>query len=185
MSRRVGISALLALPLWLLAASAHAQATDAAQRSQQEAAAEQKLGKLRTQIAQLVAEQKALDSERDSATAELREADRTVSEAVRALRRTEVAIAGQEVELTQLQSQQAQLEAGLSKQREALATLVRSAYALGRHEQLKLLLAQDRMADLARVLAYHRYFQHDRQQRISGLLAALRSSAEMTRPLAH
>jgi septal ring factor EnvC (AmiA/AmiB activator) len=72
---------------------------------------------------------------------------------------------------------------GLADQREALAALVRSAYALGRHEQLKLLLAQDRMSDLARVLAYHRYFQADRQQRITGLMAELRELAAVAQQI--
>src|SRR5690606_1321262 len=97
------------------------------------------------------------------------------------LRRTEAGIATREQELRALEKEQSLLETGLSEQREALATLVRSAYALGRHEQLKLLLAQDRMADLARVLAYHRYFQADRQQRIAGLAAELRELADVAR----
>jgi murein hydrolase activator len=71
------------------------------------------------------------------------------------------------------------LENSLSRQRAELAALVRSAYALGKNEQLKLLLEQDRMSDLARVLAYHRYFQRDRQQRIVGLNAELQALAEV------
>jgi septal ring factor EnvC (AmiA/AmiB activator) len=124
-----------------------------------------------------------VDAERGEATRELRTADAAVSEAVRALRRTEAGIATQELELQQLEARQAELEVGLADQREALAALVRSAYALGRHEQLKLLLAQDRMSDLARVLAYHRYFQADRQQRITGLMAELRELAAVAQQI--
>lgn len=177
MIRRFGI---LALALWLAAAPAAAQDAD---RAKKEAAAEQRLSTLRQQIKAITAEQRELEGERAAASRELRAADAKVNESVRALRRTEAAIATSEIELQRLQEKQATLEAGLSQQREALATLVRSAYALGRHEQLKLLLAQDRMVDLARVLAYHRYFQADRQQRITGLIAELRDLAAVAQQI--
>ncbi|MAL03337.1 MAG: peptidase M23 [Arenimonas sp.] len=164
-----------------LAVAAMPALAQPADREKKEAAAEQQLQALRQQIKAITAEQRKLDGERSDASQALREADAQVGEAVRALRRTEAGIATTEVELRDLQQQQARLEAGLSEQREALAALVRSAYALGRHEQLKLLLAQDRMADLARVLAYHRYFQADRQERITGLLGELQALAAVAR----
>ncbi|MFY2763707.1 murein hydrolase activator EnvC family protein [Arenimonas sp. MALMAid1274] len=168
-------AAALALALLLVAPCALAQG--APERAKKEAAAQQRLDTLRSQIKAITAEQRAFEGERSQATRALREADAQVSNAVRALRSTEAGIATQELELQKLEARKLTLEAGLVEQREALATLVRSAYALGRHEQLKLLLAQDRMSDLARVLAYHRYFQNDRQQRITGLLAELQQLA--------
>ena len=160
-----------------LAAAALPAAAQPADREKKEAAAEQQLQQLRKQIKTITAEQRDLEGERSAASQALRAADAEVGDAVRALRRTEAGIATTEIELRDLQAEQARLEAGLSEQREALAALVRSAYALGRHEQLKLLLAQDRMADLARVLAYHRYFQADRQERIAGLIEELQALA--------
>ena len=170
-----------ALLLAALCASAAPCLARVADRAKEEAAAERRLATLREQIAGIAAEQRAAEGERAKAGDALRTADRAVSDAVRALRRTEAAIATGETELQALQAKQAALEAGLSAQREALAALVRSAYALGRHEQLKLLLAQDRMSDLARVLAYHRYFQADRQERIAGLIDELQSLAAVAR----
>jgi septal ring factor EnvC (AmiA/AmiB activator) len=175
--RAAGVAA--ALALLLAAAPASAQAD----RARQEAQAQQRLEALRSQIKAIAAENRAAEGERGEATKALRAADAQVSEAVRALRRTEAGIATAELELEALEGKKRGLEAGLSRQREALAALVRSAYALGRHEQLKLLLAQDRMADLARVLAYHRYFQADRQQRIQGLIAELQSLADVARQI--
>ena len=147
------------------------------ERAREEAAAQKRLETLRTQIAEITAAQRAAEGERAQAADALRAADEQVAGAVRALRRTEAGIATGELELQELEAKQATLAAGLAEQREALAALVRSAYALGRHEQLKLLLAQDRMSDLARVLAYHRYFQADRTQRIEGLVAELQTLA--------
>ncbi|KAA2284587.1 murein hydrolase activator EnvC family protein [Arenimonas fontis] len=168
---------ILALALLLAAPAASARNDQASEESR----AQQRLETLRGQIRTITAEQRAAEGERGQATRALREADARVAEAVRALRRTEAGIATREQELAALEQERTLLEAGLSEQREVLAALVRSAYALGRHEQLKLLLAQDRMADLARVLAYHRYFQADRQQRIAGLVAELRDLAEVAR----
>jgi septal ring factor EnvC (AmiA/AmiB activator) len=175
------VSALASFVLALaFAAPAHAQVAD---RAKEEAAAQQKLEALRTQIRTITEEQRAVEDERAKAGTQLREADQAVSESVRALRRTEAGIATQELELQALEAKKAGLETGLSNQREALAALVRSAYALGRHEQLKLLLAQDRMSDLARVLAYHRYFQADRRERIEGLIAELQSLAAVAQQI--
>jgi len=171
------IRALLLATLLALLPLPAALAQGAPERAQKEAAAKKQLDTLRAQIKAIASEQRALEGERGEATKGLREADSRVSAAVRDLRSTEAGIATQEIELEALEAKKLELEAGLGEQREALATLVRSAYALGRHEQLKLLLAQDRMSDLARVLAYHRYFQADRQQRITGLMAELQELA--------
>lgn len=170
--------ALVALLLALGLATAPA-AGQPADRAGEEAAAERQLQQLRKQIEAITTQQRESEGERSAASRALREADAQVGEAVRALRRTEAGIATSETELAALERDKRTLEAGLSTQREALAALVRSAYALGRHEQLKLLLAQDRMADLARVLAYHRYFQADRRERITGLVAELQALAEV------
>ncbi len=170
----------LALCLGALAAPAAAQDAD---RAKKEAAAQQRLEQLRRQIRDITAEQRKLEGERSAATRDLRAADARVGEAVRSLRRTEAGIATTETELAGLHRRRDELEAGLSGQREALAALVRSAYALGRHEQLKLLLAQDRVADLSRVLAYHRYFQADRKERIEGLVDELRELAAVVRQI--
>jgi septal ring factor EnvC (AmiA/AmiB activator) len=175
------IRALIAAAL-LVAATAATAAQDG-DRAQQEAQAAQRLAALRAQIAQITAEQREHADEKAAATTALRDADAEVSTAVRTLRATEAEIATSEAGLVELQQQKSTLEAGLSTQRVALARLVRSAYALGRHEQLKLLLAQDRVSDLARVLAYHRYFQADRAERIEGLLAELQQLADVVRAI--
>ena len=169
---------LLALAVALtLPSIASAQATP--QRSQKAAAAEKQLRATRARIKALADEQKKIEAERDAAAAQLRQADGQVAASQRSLAETLARIEQQQARLDQLQARQAQLETSLSRQRAELAVLLRSAYAMGRHQQLKLLLEQDRMADLARVLAYHRYFQRDRQSRISGLQQELQALAEL------
>ena len=169
----------IALAVLLLLGSAQASAETAAQRAQKAAAAQKQLTETRARIKTLAEEQRQLENERGVATKALREADGKVSGSQRALHGTEAQIAEQEQVLEKLQQQKLVLENSLSRQRAELAALVRSAYALSQHQQLKLLLEQNRMSDLARVLAYHRYFQRDRQQRITGLNAELQALAQI------
>jgi len=157
-----------------------ARKTMPAATPQSTAAAQKQLEAVRAQIKSLSDEQHALDDKRGAATRSLREADAKVAAAQNELHGTETTIATLQTQLEQLQQQQSELAAGLSRQRAELATLLRSAYALGNHAQLQLLLEQDRMSDLARVLAYHGYFERDRQQRIAGLSAQLQSLAQVS-----
>ena len=154
--------------------------TPPAPTPQSTAAAQKQLEQVRAQIKALSDQQRALDDQRGDATRSLREVDGKVSDAQRQLHGTEANIAALQTELEQLQTKQSELAAGLSRQRAELAELIRSAYALGNHPQLQMLLEQDRISDLARVLAYHRYFERDRHQRIVGLSAELATLAQVS-----
>ena len=96
----------------------------------------------------------------------MREIDGKVANSSGSLQRIDAAIAERELRLAQLRQDQQAQEQALHEQREQLATLIRSSYALGRAADLKLLLSQDRPDRLARMQAYHRYFERDRQRRI-------------------
>lgn len=154
-----------------------------AARAAREAETLAKLDQVRAQIAELSAARNALDAERSDATRALRAADQSIDQEARALAEIDTLIGAQETELARLEAERETLETRLGTQREALAALLRSAYALGRHEQLKLLLAQDRIEALARVLAYHRYFQRDRVSRIADLLDELKDLARIVQQL--
>jgi septal ring factor EnvC (AmiA/AmiB activator) len=171
---------LLALCLGLALTAPATAKKQPASTPQNAAAAQKQLEAVRAQIKTLSDQQHALDDKRGAATRSLREIDGKVSAAQHALHETETKIAALQSELAQMQKKQSELAAGLSRQRAELATLIRSAYAMGNHEQLQLLLEQGRMSDLARVLAYHRYFEQDRQQRIVGLRAELQALAQLS-----
>lgn len=171
-----GLRAFLALLLGVALATTGFAADTAGQRAKA-AAAQKQLQQTRRRIEALAAEQKALETERNAAAAALREADGRVAGGQRALDATNAQLAALSSRLAELESQQAALTASLSKQRAQLAALLRSAYALGQHQQLKLLLEQDRIGDVARVLAYHRYFERDRSARIGGLQQELQALA--------
>jgi septal ring factor EnvC (AmiA/AmiB activator) len=159
---------------WALALSALFVASPAS--ADKKSDAERELAALRARIQALAEEQRASERERGDASKELREADGEVAKATRALRATEAALAAQQTELDAALAQQATLEQGLAKQRRALAALLRSRYLRGEQSQLQLLLEQEKIGELARALAYHRYFERDRAQRMAALrteLAAL------------
>ena len=88
-------------------------------------------------------------------------------------------LAAQQADLDKLDAERTKLETALKSQRDALAALLRSAYALGRNEELKLLLQQNDVAAIARVLAYNRYFQRARVGRIDQLSADLEDLAKV------
>ena len=152
-----------------------------AEIGEKKADAEDKLHDLRAQLDALAAQQRELEGERSDASKALRAADNNVGQATHSLHDTEAAIAAQQAKLAQLESQQSALRAKLSGQRTALAALMRSAYALGNNEQLKLLLAQDRVVDLGRAIAYHRYFERDRMRRIKTLTGQLNALADVSK----
>ena len=135
--------------------------------------AQQKLATTRDRMRMLAEEQQHLADQRGAATQVLQAIDRSVATAHGALQQRDRELAAKQLQLDQLQQQKLTMENGLTRQRAELAALVRSAYALGRDATIKLLLEQDRPADVARVMAYHGYFQRDRQQRLLSLNSAL------------
>jgi murein hydrolase activator len=163
----------------LLALAAPALAVVPGPAAEREAAARAELGVLRAEIAALQASQHSLDGERNAAARELRAADQALAATAGTLRATEASLAERDAELAVLQQRRAELDAGLDSQRAALAGLLRAAYALGRHQQLKLLLAQDEARRVGRALAYQRYFQRARMQQIDALRARLTELAAL------
>lgn len=155
--------------LGMMLSVAVAQEPTPAQRKAKETAAQQRLETLRKQIKELTARSEEQRGERDALTRGVREQDLAIATIAKDLRGFDDAIAAKQAELTKLDQHRDALVASLRTQREALASLLRSAYALGRHEELKLLLQQDDVAAIARVLAYHRYFQQAQVRQIDSL----------------
>jgi len=161
-----------------MACNARAQADDT-QRAAQEARARQKLEQVRADIHKLVDDQKQTAAARNDATNALRDQELKIAATAKTLRGIDLQLAAQQSRLDDLLTQRATLDAGLKGQRDALAALLRSAYALGRDEELKLLLAQDRIDDISRMLAYYRYFERARVHEIDSLLSDLQTLAEL------
>ncbi|WP_454832738.1 murein hydrolase activator EnvC family protein [Pseudoxanthomonas wuyuanensis] len=169
-------AAILALALGgALAAGAGAQ-------NQREA--ERKLQHVRDELKTIAQERRKLEGERGAASRRLREADEKVGKSSRALSETEAALQREQQALAELQQRREGMQQQMESQREQLAALVRAAYTLGGDAPLKVLLAQDRIADANRALAYHRYLQRDRSQRIAGLTVELSALEQVEQEIA-
>lgn len=145
----------------------------------EERVAQQQLETLRAQIAELAAQRRTTEAEKGSVVAALRERETRIAAIARELRQLDERLAEQQLALDAQQQRRSALEDRLKVQRDALAALLRSAYALGRHEELKLILQQTEVAATSRVLAYHRYFQRARTGRIEELLQDLAELAQV------
>ena len=156
-----------------------------AQHGTQEAQAKQKLDAVRTEIHKIVDEQKQTSAKKSDAAAALREQELKVAATAKDLRVLDQKLAAQQGKLDQLIAQRDALDAKLKDQRDALAALLRSAYAMGRGEELKLLLAQDRIDTIGRMLAYYGYFEHARVGEIDQLLRDLDALAQVQAQIEH
>lgn len=167
--RRAG--AILALAL-LLGLTAPVQA-----QSQSQKATEQQLRKARAELQQIGRERRKLEGERGDAAKRLRQADERLGRSTRELAGTEAALKARHAELAELEQRRAGMQRDLGQRRERLATLLRSAYENGGQAPLKLLLAQDRIADAQRALAYYRYAQREQVRQVAELSVALEGLA--------
>jgi len=162
----------------LMAINVHAQDSEA-QHGAEEAQAKQKLEQVRADIHKLVAEQRDTAVKRNDATNALREADLKIAALAKTLHDMDQQLSVQQSKLNGLVERRSALDAKLKDQRDALAALLRSAYAMGRDEELKLLLAQDHIDDIGRMVAYYGYFERARVHEIDGLLTDLQTLARL------
>ncbi len=158
-------------------------ATAGTVHAQSQRETERKLERLRGELRQISQERRKLEGERGDASRRLRTADEQVGRTSRSLSETEAAIKREEDALAALQQQRDGLRQGLERQRGQLAALVRSAYMLGDDAPLKVLLAQDRVSDVNRALAYQRYVQRDRAQKIAAINGDLQALEEVERDI--
>ncbi len=172
---RIGAALLCAFGL----VGVHAQDVDQAQRTAQEQQAKAKLDVVRAEIKTLTAQQNATSGERGDAANTLREKEIALAAVAKDAHALDDKLAGQQEKFDQLKVERNRLETTLKSQREELAALLRSAYALGHNEELKLLLQQDDVAAVARVLAYHRYFQRAQVGHIDKLRDDLKRLADV------
>ena len=161
-----------------VAFAAHAQNSDP-QHAAQEAQAKQKLEQVRADIRKITDAERQTSAQRGDAANALREQELKVAATAKEVRALDQQINAQQSKLTKLQSDRDVLDAKLKDQRDALAALVRSAYAMGRGEELKLLLAQDRIDDIGRMLQYYHYFEKARVGEIDALLKDLDALAQV------
>lgn len=168
-------ASVLALALLLPAGPLDAQDSRDTQR---------RLEKVKRELDEVGRERRSIEGARGKASRELREADERVARNARELADTAAALARQQAQLAELEARRDTLAEGLSAQRRELAALLRAAYTVGDAAPLKLLLAQDDVADANRSLAYHGYLQRGRSERIAALSNELAGLEQMEQAIA-
>ena len=144
-----------------------AVSADAAAQNSREA--ERRLERVRKELKDVAGERRELEGRRGEAARELRQSDERVAASARALQGTEAELAQQQEALAGLRERRDALGARMQAQRGELRALLRASYATGNAAPLKLMLAQDQVADASRALTYHRYLQRQRAARIAAL----------------
>ncbi len=169
---------LYAAMLWMLLAPCFAQ-------SDEEARVQAELERIRSVQAELTRERQRDRLAQDQIQAELAEVERDIGALQRTLSDGEQELERLAEQIAEQEQQQEGLRNALGDQQEALATLLRASYAISRNADLRLLLAQDQMRDVSRVLGYQRALQQGRRQQLetlmeqlSELLAVIASLAE-------
>ncbi len=104
----------------------------------------------------------ALQSVRDRLDQQLADIERRQGELSREIAELEAQLRAREQRIAGLKRQRKQLDAEIRRQQRLLAGQMRSAYAIGHKDWMKLLLNQEEPSRLARVLAYYGYLNQSR-----------------------
>ncbi len=149
------------------------------------------LKELRATIESLQERLQAKEREKSRAEKSLQAVENQIGEIRRALRRIDADLKVIRKQRERLRQEQQRQTASLQQQRDYLAREARSAYAMGRQQQVKLLLNQEQPSAVGRMLVYFGYFSRARRQQIEAVsttleqLRALEASiAEKTEALA-
>ena len=135
--------------------------------------AERKLKQVQTELKSVAAERRKLEGQRGEVTRTLRQADEQVGGVQRTLRKIQDTLRQDNAALVELQAERARLARDEAAKRAELARLLRAAQVAGQAAPLKALLAQDRVAEAERALAYQGYLQRSQVERLRVLSAEL------------
>lgn len=114
-----------------------------------------------------------LESEKNRRIAELGEIERKYGALAQTLRAMDAETRRQTERMNELQRRRAGMREDVLKRHRALAGQVRSAYAMGRDEELKLLLNLEDPARAGRVLTYYGYLNRARAAELDSLQKSL------------
>jgi septal ring factor EnvC (AmiA/AmiB activator) len=128
-------------------------------------AAKAQLEQLRQRIGKLQSTLDSAEKTRQALLQELRSTERRIGRAALDLRQVGKALQQQRKRLGRLRSERAEQRQNLAVQQEALRKQVRSAYAMGRQERVKILLNQQDPAMVSRIMVYYDYLNQARIER--------------------
>ena len=145
---------------------------------------EAELKAVRTQIDKVRAEMERDAGKRDQLTREIEESEKSVGSARSELEKLRRLRAAHNSRRAELAAERQREEAGLARDRDALAGQIRAAHMIGRREPIKLLLNQRDPAETGRVLVYYQYFGKARASQIAAIDAHVAELARLDADLA-
>jgi septal ring factor EnvC (AmiA/AmiB activator) len=139
---------------------------------------EDELRQLRGEISTLQNQLSDRERERQALQEQLRSAEKRIGKTTHQLRTLATNLERQQRRLEQLEAERDVQRAALATNRAALKQQMRSAYAMGRQERLKILLNQQDPAVVSRLLVYYDYFNRSRAEQIGRLGKSLEALQE-------
>jgi septal ring factor EnvC (AmiA/AmiB activator) len=137
-----------------------------------------RIGELKNDLGSIRGEKRALDGE-------LEKTEKEISTLTAVLRGLERKIDASRQQLDQLAEQRANRHQQLQGMRSDLVRDLRSAYRMGKQEQVKLLLNQEDPALVGRMLIYHDYFSRARAGHLRAIRTALDDLAAIEQEVMH
>ena len=131
-----------------------------------------KAEELKTLRLRMHALQKKLESNQNrksSAEQTLRDVEKKISKTSRELRRIDDTLKTSRRQLTELQGRKKEQALALQQQRRNIASEARATYAMGRQQQVKLMLNQEQPSAVGRMLTYFGYFSRARMAQIEAI----------------
>lgn len=146
-------------------------------------ASRKSLAQVRARIQAVQQQLKQDRGEQDALQDQLRELESEISQTQQQLRAARERMAGQQQKLADTRRLQLKAQDDLERQRRALAQQLRAAHRMGQSGPLKLLLNQEDVQKVGRVLAYYDYLNKARGARIAGMATQLKMIADIGRQL--
>lgn len=174
------VGRLLVLSLALLAAAGAPRAEDAEQQIRSK---EGELQQIRRQIEDLRSELGSERQQRELLLGELQQVEREIGDLARRLRVLGGSLERQQERLEGLHQVRSVQQEDLELERLVLARQLRSAYAMGRQERIKILLNQQDPDVVSRLLVYYDYFNRERARRIANINQTLEAIRETEREI--
>ncbi len=134
---------------------------------------QKKLEKVQQSIDKVKKHLKSTRFKRGHVVTELQQLESEISKNASALKQTEEKIESLNNNISDLRGDLGKLNKKLKTQRQSLAEQVRTAYAIGHQQQVKMLLNQQDPAEMGRVMVYFNYLNRARKQQISDFLDSI------------
>ncbi len=167
MNPRIGRLCVSGVLMLLLCAGGRGAETEPETSAQAKA----KLAAVRARIADLTNRIGSQLKQRDALSTRVRESELDIAAKRQKVDELHAAQAGAERRRADLRMEQTRNQNALQAERASLAAQVRTAYMIGRQQELKLLLNQNNPASLGRTLTYYGYFAEQRAQKIGAIEA--------------